>query len=143
LDLTEGQNVPVTAAEIFDGRTRLAFAEPAGPGKLVDYLTVRVKGPDVSGSRQVYTGWAEGFAGLADYFQGLTDSWRGWDGERVFESIEADLRIAARHDGHVRLSVVLWESAEPRGWRVEAELRLDAGEQLADAARDLSALLRP
>lgn len=133
----------MTAAEIFDGRTRLAFVEPVGPGKVVDYLTVRIEGPDMSASRQVYAGWAEGFAGLADYFQDLTDSWRGWDGERVFESIEADLRIAASHDGHVRLSVTLWESTEPRGWRVEAELRLDAGQQLTQAARDLSALLRP
>lgn len=131
----------MTGAEIFDGRTRLTFAEPVGPGSVVDYLTVRIEGPDLFASRQVYAGWEEGFAGLARYFESLMDSWRGWDGERVFESIEHDLRVSATHDGHVRIAVVLWESTEPRGWRVEAELRIDAGEQLSVAAREVSALV--
>ena len=48
----------------------------------------------------------------------MASSWRGWDGTRVFESIEHDLRLSATHDGHVNLRVLLWESTEPLGWRV-------------------------
>lgn len=43
---------------------------------------------------------------------------------RVYESIEGDLRISARHDGRIGLNVVLWESAVAAGWRVEADVRL-------------------
>ncbi|UAL30699.1 DUF6228 family protein [Nocardioides rotundus] len=129
-------------AEIFDGRARLTFAEPVGSGSVVDYLTVRVEGPDLSASRQVYAGWESGFSGLAVYFETLVASWRGWDGEQVFESIEHDLRIVATHDGHVHLEVRLRESTEARGWQVRAELRIEAGEQLASASRDVAALVR-
>lgn len=140
--MTCRHNGPVADAEIFDGRTRLTLAEPVGPGSVVDYLTVRIEGPDLSASRQVYAGWESGFSGLAVYFETLAESWRGWDGEQVFESIEHDLRIVATHDGHVHLEVRLWESTEPRGWQVRAELRIDAGEQLASASRDVAALVR-
>ena len=132
----------VIGAEIFDGRTRLSFSEPLGSGDAVDYLSVRLDGPSLSASRQVYAGWHEGFEILARYFDDLAASWRGWEGERVFESIERDLRIAATHDGHVQMGILLWECSQPGGWRVQAELRLDAGEQLASAARDVAALVR-
>ena len=127
---------------IFDGRTRLTFAEPIGSGSVVDYLTVRVEGPELLAGRQVYAGWIDGFANLASWFEGLAESWRGWNGEQAFESIEHDLRLSATHDGHVRMAIDLWESSEPRGWRVKAELRIDPGEQLSLAANELSALLR-
>lgn len=32
----------MTTADIFDGRSRLTFADPLGPGRIVDYLTVRI-----------------------------------------------------------------------------------------------------
>ena len=69
---------PVTA-DLFDGRTRLSFSEPIDSGKAVDYLTVRVEGPDLSASRKIYAGWEDGFEGLARYFDELVASWRGWN----------------------------------------------------------------
>ncbi len=130
------------SAEISDVRTRLTFSDPAGSGRVVDYLSVRIEGPDLSASRQVYAGWDEGFAGLARYFDSLVESWRGWDGERVFESIEHDLRLSSIHDGHVRIAMLLWEPTEPHGWRVEVALKIDADEQLSSAAREISALVQ-
>lgn len=132
----------MAGAEIFDGRIRLSFSEPLGSGNAVDYLTVRLDGPSLSATRQVYAGWDGGFEGLARYFDDLVASWRGWEGERVFESIEHDLRLVATHDGHVQMHIVLWESSQPRGWRLEAAVRLEAGEQLSSAARDVAALVR-
>lgn len=132
----------MSSAEIFDGRTRLTFFDPIGPGSAADYISVRVEGPDLSVCRQVYAGWDEGFLGLARYFEDLVESWRGWDGERVFESIERDLRLSAIHDGHVYIAITLQESTEPRGWRVETSVKIDAGEQLSYAARDVSVLVR-
>ncbi|WP_367312980.1 DUF6228 family protein [Demequina zhanjiangensis] len=126
---------------IFDGRTRLTFSDPVGSGSVVDYVSVTIEGPDLSASRQVYGGWSEGFAHLGRYFATLAEGWRGWDGERTFESVESDLRLAATHDGRVHLAVMLWESTEPRGWQAQAQLRIDAGEQLACAARDIADLV--
>ena len=131
----------VDDVEIFDGRTKLTFADPLGQGDVADYLTVRVEGPDLSASRQVYAGWSEGFAHLARYFDSLVESWQGWPGERVFESVEGDLRLSATHDGHVRVAILLQESDKPRGWRVSAELQLEPGEQLSSIARDVSELV--
>lgn len=124
------------------GRT-LTFSEPHFDGVLpTDYLSVTLSGPDLSASRQVYAGWEGGFTHLATFFADLADQWRGWQGERVFESVEGDLRIQASHDGHVNLRVLLWESTSPEGWKVQAEVRLDAGEALSSAATDMALLVQ-
>lgn len=127
-----------------DARTALIFSNPiaertAGPAH---YLSVTIQGPDLRASRQVYDGHDEGFTSFASYFADLTANWRGWAGSRHYESIEGDLRIQATHDGHVNLSVLLWESSVPEGWRVEANVRVEAGEALTAAAADLAELVR-
>lgn len=128
---------------IADGRTRLVFSHP-DPAMAVpaQYLSVTLEGPDIRASRQVYEGYDEGFTSLARYFGDLAANWRGWNGSRHYESIEGDLRVQATHDGHINLRVLLWESTVPAGWRVEAEVRLDAGEALSAAARDIAELVR-
>jgi Family of unknown function (DUF6228) len=133
----------VSEVQLSDGRITISFANPIGSGGAVELLTIGVRGPELIVSRQVYEGWTHGFAGLVAYFAQLVDSWRGWEGERIYESCEHDFRLIATHDGHVNLSVLLWESAQPRGWRVEASLRIEPGEQLSQVARDLSALIEP
>lgn len=126
-----------------DARSTLVLADPQFHGALpADYLTVTVTGPDMRASRQVYAGWDGGFTALAAFFTGLADEWRGWHGARVFESLEGDLQIRATHDGHVHLRVLLWESTVPDGWRIEAVVRMDAGEALSRAATDVASLVR-
>ena len=83
-----------------------------------------------------------GFDGLAAFFGQLAADWRGWDGERVYESLEHNLRLVATHDGHVQLAVQLWQ--EPRwqaGWSAAAIFMLDPGEEMTRAAEDVAALL--
>lgn len=141
--MTVGHAVGMESVTIKDGRTALVFSDPDAVMTVpAQYLSVTIEGPDLRASRQVYEGYDEGFSSLAGYFADLAANWRGWNGSRSYESIEGDLRIQANHDGHVHLHVALWESTVPEGWRVEAEVRLDAGEVLTTAARDVAALVR-
>jgi hypothetical protein len=83
------------------------------------------------------------WVGPADYFAALESDWRGWKGERVYESTEDDLRLTATHDGHIEL----WherdasDGAERRGWTVETWLRLNPGEELGHASRGIRAVV--
>ncbi|WP_051551241.1 DUF6228 family protein [Nocardioides sp. URHA0020] len=131
------------SAVIRDVRTALIFSDPDQATAVpAQYLSVTIEGRGLRASRQVYEGYDGGFSSLAFYFADLVANWRGWPGSRDYESIEGDLRIQATHDGHVNLRVALWESAVPEGWRVEAEVRLDAGEALTAAASDVAALVK-
>ncbi|WP_425436151.1 DUF6228 family protein [Luteimicrobium subarcticum] len=50
---------------------------------------------------------------LPQFFRGLYDDFRGWEGDRVWRSLEDELRVTAHHDGHVHLR---WELSCAR-WR--------------------------
>ena len=56
--------------------------------------------------------WEHRWVGLADYFAALESDWRGWKGQRVYESTEDDLRLTATHDGHVWLHIELWHERD-------------------------------
>jgi len=112
------------------------------PNGCAELLAISIRDTDLAAGRDVYEGYSSGFESLAAFFEELAGSWRGWQGERTYESIEHDLRITATHDGHVRLKIRPCRSTGPDGWTVEATLRLDAGEQLSQAARDIAALVR-
>ncbi|MFJ4029345.1 DUF6228 family protein [Paenarthrobacter sp. NPDC089989] len=79
--------------------------------------------------------------GLLSFFDELARNWRGWDGEISFASIEGDLRLTAKHEGHVRIAFELEEFAGPTPWRAQGELALDPGEELKTAAESLRNLL--
>lgn len=72
------------------------------------------------------------------YFADLAEHWRGWSGEKVHESLEHHLRIAASCDrrGRVRFRIDLWKP--PDDWRVEASVDAEAGSlaRLASDAQD-------
>jgi hypothetical protein len=90
----------------------------------------------------VTSNYAVGFDDLAGFFAGMAKNWRGWDGERVYESIEHELRITGRHLGsRVHLAVELDQTAVGDGWRARATFTVDAGEQLSAIADDFAALL--
>ena len=86
--------------------------------------------------------YAVTFNDLIDYLKSLAADWRGWQGERSYESLEDDLRLTSSHDGrHVRLAVTLRQSAVPDGWSASAVLSVDPGEQMSAIASDVEALL--
>lgn len=75
---------------------------------------------------------------MTAYFRSLAQDWRGWDGDREWTSLEGDLHLTAKHDGHVRVQASLRPQND---WTVTALISLEAGEELAAAARDLTDLL--
>lgn len=104
-------------------------------------LTARLTHGGLTAETSVYAySWA-GFDGLDSYFADMLGDWRGWNGERAWSSLEGELGLAARHDGHVRIRVSLQDSTHST-WTATAELKLDAGEQLAEASRGLTDLFK-
>ncbi len=83
---------------------------------------------------QVSRNYASGFADLVAYFDGLERDWRGWAGIRRWQSLDGELAIEARHDGHVqfeiRLERAMW-------WTASGELTVEPGEQLSQVAAGL------
>jgi hypothetical protein len=138
-------SLPRVDAVVFASRTgvRLELTPvPAPPGAGPATMPVwqaRVGGDGLDASMTCpEAGWEP--QSLAGFLRSLDEDWRGWDGERLWQSEGAELRLAARHDktNTVLIEVVLEDGAPPR-WRCEAELELDPGvfRQLAADARRL------
>jgi hypothetical protein len=106
-------------------------------------VVVRLRVPGLDASRRVWAHYATGFDELVAFFNGLAADWRGWQGERTYESLEHDLRLTAAHDGHVRLLVQLQETSGRDGWSATGVVQLDPGEEMTRAAGDVAALLSP
>ena len=79
--------------------------------------------------------------GLADFLEEIAGDWRGWSGERSWQSGEAEMRLTVRHDktNTVLVRVELEDGAPPH-WRCQAELELDPGafDEIARQVRQFS-----
>jgi hypothetical protein len=73
---------------------------------------------------------------LDAFFDRLVASWRGWQGEQVWEALEHQMSIAASHDGtgHIRLRVTLRQDYLPDAWEASATFVVEAGEELRGLA---------
>jgi hypothetical protein len=78
---------------------------------------------------------------LASLFSDLANGWRGWEGEKSWESIEHDLTITAVSDslGHCLLTFTLRDGANYTWKTVVGGFKIDAGEDMAAVARDMRA----
>jgi len=112
-----------------------------GPNGEIWYVWVRLRVNGLDASLRVSSHYATGFDDLAGFFRGLAADWRGWAGERAYESLEHDLRLTAIHNGHIRIAVQLCQSSLPDGWSASAVLVIDPGEELTRAADDVTELL--
>jgi hypothetical protein len=128
-----GKDVPMADVQFGSTATRITLSHETSESVLVTITEA-----DLSARRVVHGAYSGGFDNLAAYFAGLADDWRGWEGERVYESMEHDLRFVAEHDGHARLRIRLWQSSDPNGWTVETRLTLDPGEELTRLAEDMT-----
>lgn len=121
---------------------QFACSERSDAG-VVRLITARLVAPGLSAERLVYEPEeCGGYAALASFFEEMAVSWRGWAGEREFYSLEGDLELTAVHDGHVRISARLTEHSGPDQWTVQAKVIIDAGEDLANAATAVQALVQ-
>lgn len=125
---------------IGSGRTQLQLSRIARDrvGR-AELLRARVTAPGLDASRDAYA--YNGYEDLAAFVEDMAEHWRGWDGERKYNSLEGDLEIAGTHDGHVRLAVRLNQHPGPGGWMVRADIVIDPGEDLAAAAISLRRLV--
>ncbi|MFH5879344.1 DUF6228 family protein [Arthrobacter sp. NA-172] len=106
---------------------------------LIENLRVTAQLPGLQATKDVWD--FDGWSGLLSFFEELVSNWRGWDGEKSFDSIEGDFRLAAKHDGHIRLAFELRESGRSTPWTANGELTLDPGEELTAAAESLREML--
>ena len=105
-------------------------------------LTVRVEGPGLSAERQVYEPEEfGGYGALAVFFDEMATAWRGWEGPREWYSLEGELAVTAVHDGHVRMATHLATGWGERGWTLKADVVIDPGEDLTNAAAEVHALI--
>lgn len=117
----------------------MSLSDVEWDGGVATSVEVTINVPGLLATNRV---WSHGgFADLLRFFEGMADDWRGWDGERSYESLEGDLRLSARHDGHMRLVVELREWTGPTGWTARADLILDPGEEATQTASSLRSLL--
>ncbi|MFJ4839374.1 DUF6228 family protein [Streptomyces sp. NPDC088746] len=81
---------------------------------------------------------------LAPFLEGLAADYRGWDGERNWQTIDRDLAVTAvfRSGGYVGLTWTLrpWPTAAG-GWAASVTTWLEAGEQMASLASDIRQFL--
>lgn len=125
------------------GANRLVLDVRKPPDAYADAVLVTLLAPGLSASLVVHA-FDEYLEILVDFVADLERSFRGWVGERTYESLEGDLRIVATHVGRaVRLAVRLTSNQERVPWTAEADVLLEPGEELRRAARDVADLIRP
>jgi len=103
--IVEDSDPPVLALQTTAGLI-LEFEKtyPYGPDDAyVSGLVVRATGRLVHIEQQAILSRG---TDLPAFLLDLYDDFRGWDGDRTWRSLEDELRISARHDGHVHLR---WE----------------------------------
>jgi hypothetical protein len=105
-----------------------------------DEWRARIECDGLTAEAKVYERYSGDALRLDSFFGDLAAQWRGWDGDKEWESL--GLRLAARHDrlGHIALDAILRESyALANRWQVRASFTLDAGglDRLAREARAL------
>lgn len=80
---------------------------------------------------------------FAEFFLLLAKDWRGWNGERTFESLEHSLRITASHDniGSVTITVLLKAGVESNfDWSASQRLTVEPSqlEKISNHAKEFA-----
>jgi hypothetical protein len=92
-----------------------------------DFWTAELSGPGLTARRNVDAHPAHGdFRAL---FEEMAREWRGWKGEKKWNSIEGNLALACTHDGlgHIEVHVELGLGV-PSAWRASGSLIVEAGQ---------------
>ncbi len=116
------------------------MAVKRGPDGEIWYVSARLRVAGLDASLRVSAHYATGFDDLVRFFRSLASDWRGWDGERTYESLERELRLTAVHHGHVSIKARLRPSV-PDGWSATATFGLDPGEEMTRVADEVEGLL--
>jgi hypothetical protein len=105
----------------------LKFSEPKPPGlnHVVEYcrVTLRDRGIATSSAR-IYDP-----AGVVTLFDDMAADWRGWEGEKRWESVDNDFALSCASDarGAVSMTATLKGPYHEGEWRVQAVVHVEAG----------------
>lgn len=120
------------------GELKLSEPKPPGSRHAVEYLRVSLKDREIAASSSkvyIYEPYA-----LASFFSDLAVHWKGWEGEKVWHSVEEDFALSCTSDGlgHVAMKVTLKSGSYEDDWRVQAVIHLDAGklEEVASKVKE-------
>jgi hypothetical protein len=122
------------------GKLKFTDAQPPSLRYPVEYLRVSVEDRDIAASSsRVYIHEPHD---LAAFFDELVAHWKGWEGEKHWDSVEGDFALSCVADGlgHVALQVTLKSGLYEDDWCVKAVIQVDAG-QLKDVAAKVKAFL--
>lgn len=118
----------------------LLWAEPLDADGYGSFA-VTIDSPELSLRHSVIT---MGGDGLPDFIQSIEADWRGWGGERSWQSLEGGLRIDAKHGGRaIELLVIVRSGYVPDSWELRIPFAVEPGEQLSALAKEVSNTLQP
>ncbi len=118
--------------------------DPYGDG-YVRRAGVEIRADGLAARTTVTIDIDQGQADLDSFFTALASSWRGWEGVRHWEALEHEMAIDAWHDGraNVKVAVTVRRSTmtyADDAWSARVVFTVEAGEQLASVARNITGL---
>ncbi|MDH6215923.1 DUF6228 family protein [Streptomyces pseudovenezuelae] len=107
------------------------------------HYAVELRAPGLTARVSEIVAWT-GAGDLAPFLEELAADYRGWDGERSWQTDDRDLAVSAvfRSGGHVGLTWTLrpWPKAAG-GWSSSVTTWLESGEQMTSLAADIRQFL--
>ena len=117
--------------------SELEFSEREGLSRTdgSEYFLVTIRGHNLTAFSKVYA-FDPFDNGLTRFFEDIAKSWKGWNGEKKWISLEGELSLVCTADllGHVAIEATLFYGFD--GWSVRNVFYIDAG-QLEQLASDI------
>lgn len=119
---------------VHDGTTLELFERGGGT------FLARIAGPNLQATATVYEYEP---AYLKQFFADLAANWKGWKGNKEWQSLEGELGLSATIDstGHISLAIQLSSGPYPFDWKLSAVVVIEAGQldRVAHAVADFLA----
>lgn len=108
---------------------------PADPDEPLEEYAVTLCDHGVSATARVYAGYLQFHP--TPLFADMARDWRGWSGEKEWESLEGELRLRCSRDrfGHVFVRVRLRSGIDVCDWCLAATVMVEAGQLQSIAAQ--------
>ena len=122
------------------GELRLSWSHQTGVRYRTQYLNVSLEDCELAAARsRIYVYEPND---LLRFFAELASQWKGWAGEKEWNSVEGDLGLSCTSDslGHVAMRVKLKSGIDQDDWCVQTVIHIDAG-QLEELALIVKAFL--
>jgi hypothetical protein len=134
--MNESHEDPSVEIRSSRGRRSLRFHSRSG-----DSFAASIEGDGPQATKSIW-GYTD-CAFLVQLFESIAGDWKGWQGERSWESIEHDLRLAitSSSTGRITILVTLRDYHEEQDWEFTIPIFTEAG-QLESIARQVGAFFR-